>query len=263
MHPRSAALLSPMKKLLFLLLPLFAIACLDDDNPLVPLAEGPITVAFRGMYGDQDLAIQRTAYAYPTGDSLKVLLFQYYVSDLELLPANGGEAVRLTDIDLIRWRGAQEPATREQTYTVPQTSYRGLRFGLGVKPELNAMDPNTFAADYVLNENEFWGPQTRYVFAKIEANAMLEEDGRYDTGLTYHMGSDSLYRTITLERPFTVGDGGTPTVTVVADLLAALSGNGETFDITDPTKQTVHGGNQAVANGIWDRLAEQFILEVD
>ena len=251
-----------MKKLL-LLLPLFALACLDDDDFLDPLAESPLTVAYRGVYGDQELAIQRTAYAYPTGDRLKLLLFQYYVSDLELLPVDGGEAVRLTDIDLIRWRGAQEPATQERTYSVPQGSYRGLRFGLGVKPELNALDPNNFAADDVLNENEFWGPQTRYVFAKIEANAQLENDGRYDTGLSYHLGSDSLYRTVTLNQPFTVGQGGTPTLTVVADVLEALSGNGQTFDITDPTRQTVHGGNQAVANGIWERLAEQFTLEVE
>lgn len=261
-HLRSVAPLGTMKRLL-LLLPFFALACLDDDDFLGPLPESPLTVAYRGVYGGQELAIQRTAYAYPTGDSLKVLLFQYYVSDLELLPAGGGAAVRLADIDLIRWRGAQEPATQERTYRVPPGAYRGLRFGLGVQPELNALDPNNFAADDVLNENEFWGPQTRYVFAKIEANAMLEEDGRYDTGLSYHLGSDSLYRSITLEQPFTVGDGGTDRLTIVADLLAALSGNGQTFDITDPAKQTVHGGNQAVANGIWDRLAAQFQLELD
>ena len=253
-----------MKKLL-LLLPLFVLACLDDDDFPAPLAESPLTVAFRGTYDGEDLAIQRTAYAYPTGDSLKVLLFQYYVSDLELLPSDNGTTLPLplADIDLIRWRGAQEPATQEREYTVPRGRYRGLRFGLGVKPELNAMDPASFAADYVLNENEFWGPQTRYVFAKIEANAMLEEDGRYDTGLSYHLGSDSLYRIITLEQPFIVGDGGTDRLTIVADLLAALSGNGQTFDITDPAKQTVHGGNQAVANGIWERLAEQFTLEIE
>ncbi|PPK84674.1 hypothetical protein CLV84_3836 [Neolewinella xylanilytica] len=252
-----------MKHLLPLLLFLPLSGCLDDDDLLEPLRESPVTVAFRAEYDEAPLAIQREAYAYPTGDSLKVLLFQYYVSDLELLPAGGGEAVRLADIDLIRWMSATEDATVERTYSVPAGSYRGLRFGLGVKPELNAIDPSEFAANYVLNENEFWGEQTRYVFAKIEANALLEADGRYDTGLSYHMGSDSLYTTVTFDRTFTVDGSGVPTLTVVADVLEALSGTGQTFDITDPQKQTVHGGNQAVATGIWNRLAGQFTLETE
>ncbi len=247
---------------LLLLLPLFG--CLDDDDVLDPLApEMDITLAFQAAYGGDSLAIQAESYSYPTGDSLKVLLFQYYVSDLELLPADGSEPVRLAEIDLIRWMSAAEDATVERTYSVPTGTYRGLRFGLGVKPELNAIDPSNFAADYVLNENEFWGEQTRYVFAKIEANAMLEEDGRYDTGLSYHMGSDSLFTTITFDRAFTIDAGEAPMLTVTADVLEALSGNGQTFDITDPQKQAVHGGNQAVANGIWNRLVDQFTLEVE
>ncbi|NJB86989.1 hypothetical protein GGR26_002766 [Lewinella marina] len=250
--------------LLFLLLPLLlTTGCLDDDDQLDPLREGELALAYRAEYGGQPLDIQRKVYGYPTGDSLKVLLFQYYVSDLELLPADGGESIRLEEIDLIRRRSAAGDPTVERTYLVPAGDYRGLRFGLGVKPELNAMNPSKFAANYVLNEAEFWGPTTRYVFAKIEANAMLEDDGRFDTGLSYHMGSDALYTTVTLDRRFTVGSGRTPRLTVVADVLKALSGNGETFDITAPGKQTVHGGNQDVAVGIWNRLATQFALRVE
>ena len=252
-----------MKYLLPLLLLLPIYACLDDDDVLDPLEDTDLTVAFRANYGGGPLAIQREAYAYPTGDSLKFLLFQYYVSDLELLPADGSEAVLLTDIDLIRWNSASDSATVDREFVVPAGDYRGLRFGLGVKPELNAVDPSNFAANYVLNENEFWGPSTRYVFAKIEANAQLEEDGRYDTGLSYHMGSDSLYTMVEFGRNFTVEPGGGSSLTISADVLSALSGNGQTFDITDPAKQTVHGGNQAVAIGIWERLANSFTLETE
>jgi hypothetical protein len=35
-----------------------------------------------------------------------------------------------------------------------------------------------------------------------------------------------------------------------------------TFDIADPTKQAVHGGNQAIGEDIWQRLAAQFELEI-
>ena len=186
---------------------LFFVSCEDDDDPVRLATETQLTVDFRADFDGQPLAIQREAYAYPTGEELKVLLFQYYVSDLELLPADGGAPVRLSDIELIRYNSATDDDTETRTYEVPTGDYRGLRFGLGVKPELNATDPSSFAADAVLNEAEFWNPRARYVFAKIEANADLETDGTYETGLTYHMGSDELYTTVTFDRAFTAGAG--------------------------------------------------------
>ncbi len=236
-----------------------------DDDDVREVVEQELTVAFRAEYGGEPLRIQSEAYGYPTGDSLKMLLFQYYMSDLAIRDGSGREEYVINEIDLLRWNSANDDGTIERTYKVllPEGEYGDLSFGLGVKPTLNAIDPNNFPADYVLNENEFWGAQTRYVFAKIEANALLEEDGRFDTGLTYHMGSDSLYTRISLQQPFTVRDGANSRITVVVDVLDALSKNGETLDITDPAKQAVHGGNQAVANGVWKRLSESFRLEVD
>jgi hypothetical protein len=76
------------------------------------------------------------------------------------------------------------------------------------------------------------------------------------------MGSNALYTTVTFDREFRVEDGANPRLTIVADVLSALSASGDTFDIADPTKQAVHGGNQAVAQDIWNRLAEQFTLEL-
>ena len=248
--------------LLSLLLLLALTSCLDDDDVDAPLAETDLTLNFRADYDGMPLGVQRDAYAYPTGDTLKVLLFQYYLSDLELLPVGGAAPVRLADIDLLRWMSASDSATQTRAFRVPEGDYVGLRFGLGVKPELNAQDPSAFPADYVLNEAEFWGPATRYVFAKIEANASLEGDNRYDTGLSYHMGSDSLYTMLEFNQAFSVRASQTPQLTVVADVLGALSDGSDTFDITDPQQQAVHGGNQAVALDIWNRLAGQFELEV-
>ena len=254
-----------MKALLPLLLLVFAAGCMDDDD-FSELNEREVTIAFRAEYDGEPLGIQSETYGYPTGDSLKLLLFQYYLSDLRISQGGPGKDTwRLTDVDLLRWNSAADAATIERTYTarIPDGEYRQITFGLGVRPDLNSTDPSAFAADYVLNENEFWGPQTRYVFAKIEANAMLEADGRFDTGLSYHMGSDSLYRRVTLDEPFSVSAGGGSRLTVVVDVREALSGPDGTLDITDPARQTVHGGNQAVAAGVWNRLAGSFRLEVD
>lgn len=235
-------------------------ACRDDDDGAVGNVD--LAIDFRAEFNGDALAISSETYAYPTGANLKVLLFQYYVSDLELLPADGGTPVPLADIELINYQSATQDETVNRTYSVPAGNYRGLRFGLGVRPDLNALDPGAFAADFALNETTFWNPNARYVFAKIEANADLENDGTFATGLTYHMGGDPLYSTVTFNGDIDLDGTDDPTLTVVADVLRALSGNGETFDIADPDQQRVHGGNQAVAQRIWDRLAGQFQLEL-
>lgn len=232
-----------------------------DDDDTDQLDNVPVTIDFRSAYDGADLAIQSAAYEYPTGAKLKATLFQYYVSDLSLMNADGS-AIVLSDIELIRYSSATEDAVKSRTYEVPTGDYVGVRFGLGVKPDLNALDPSAFAANDPLNENEFWNASARYVFAKIEANADLEDNGTFDTGLTYHMGSDALYTTITFDQDFTIDGEGDPRFTINADILKALASDTESFDIADPEKQRVHGGNQAIATEIWNRLAEQFVLEV-
>ncbi|MEM1358221.1 MAG: MbnP family protein [Bacteroidota bacterium] len=238
----------------------FIVSCMDDDDSVT--GDVATTINFRAEFDGAPLAIQSTTYNYPSGADLKVQLFQYYLSDLELLPAGGGAAISLADIELIRWMSATEDEIESRTYQVPAGTYTGLRFGLGVSPDLNAQDPNNFAADFVLNENEFWNAATRYVFAKIEANADLENDGTFDTPLTYHLGSDAIYTTITFDQAIEIDGNGDPQLTVVADVLKALANNTDIFDISNPDQQRVHGGNQAVATDIWNRLSAQFTLEV-
>lgn len=237
---------------------LFVFACQDDDD-MIQAGNIATTIQFRAEYDDADLAIQSATYAYPNGAELKATLFQYYISDLVLIAADGNE-VSLSDIELIRYEDATADNIEERTYDVPSGDYTALRFGLGVKPDLNAMDPSSFAANDPLNENEFWSASTRYVFAKIEANADLENNGTFDTGLSYHMGSDALYTTITFTGNFTIDGDGDPQIVITSDMLKALSDGTSTFDIADPDKQRIHGGNQAIATEIWDRLADQFEL---
>lgn len=246
---------------LFTLLSLTTVyACMDDDDLMGP---GNIStrIDFVAQYDGVDLAIQSAEYDYPSGAKLKTGLFQYYVSDLELVDTDGN-TIGLSDIELIRYGSPTDDATESRVYDIPSGDYVKIRFGLGVKPDLNAMDPNNFSANDPLNENEFWNASTRYVFAKIEANADLENNGTFDTGLSYHMGSDAVYTTIEFEANFTIDGNGDRQITIVADVLKALSDGTNTFDIANTDQQTVHGGNQAVAQDIWDRLSNQFTLEL-
>lgn len=240
------------------LLALTFTACEDDEDPFAA-TDTEFTLTFRSEYDAQPLAIQSATYDYPGGNQLKMLLFQYYVSDLSLLPADGGDAVRLSEIELIQYMSATGDADEARTYTAPLGSYSGIQFGLGVKPELNALAPSNFSANDPLNENEFWNDRARYVFAKIEANLDLEPDGLFDESLTLHMGSNDLYRTVTLNQPFTLRPGGEE-LTIVADVLQAMGGTAAPYNIDEPANRRVHGGNQATAAAVFSGLAGAFTL---
>ena len=236
-------------------------SCDDEaDTFVAPITD--LAVDFTAEFADRPLSILAESYSYPTGAELRLVLFQYYVSDLSLISANG-DTVRLEEIDLIRYRDAGGSATISRQFAgVPTGDYTGVTFGLGVKPELNNVDPNNFAADFVLNENEFWSPRTRYVFAKIEANAQLPGSTTFDTGLTYHLGSNELYRRVELNQRFTLRSS-QDRLEIVADVLRAMVGSdNEPYDISDPDQRIVHGANQAVARELWEGLAGQFSLNV-
>lgn len=251
-----------LRPLLLALSLLVLVACYQDDDDTLTGQTAELALDFTAEFSDVPLRIQSGTYDYPTGEELKVLLFQYYVSDLELLP-RAGAPVPLSEIDLVRYETAGGSETVRRNFAaVPAGDYVGLRFGLGVKPSLNARDPSSFAADFVLNQDEFWNDRARYVFAKIEANARLVDSTRFSTGLSYHMGADELYTTVQFDEAFRLRPGANR-LTVVADVLAALSDGRATFDISDPTRQRVHGGNQAVATDIWNRLAAQFQLRTN
>jgi len=241
---------------------LFVTACDDDDNNAS--ATGSVDMTFSAVYEGDQFAIQDRSFDYPDGSKLLFQLFQYYVSDLELLPADGGDPVQLADIALVRYNTAGERPEQDFLFeNIPAGTYRGVRFGLGVSPDLNNQPPSNFAADFVLNEAEYWNDNVRYVFAKIEANVDLEDDGTFETPVSYHMGNNDIYAVLTFDVNFSIAENETKEIAVLADVFNALAASDTDFhDFTDPDQRIVHGGNQAIAADIWNRLRDQFFLSI-
>jgi hypothetical protein len=258
--------MKPHFTLLFLFLALssvFVITACDDDDAGSALT-GEVNVNFLAEFDGNDLAVQSGTYDYPDGSQLKIQLFQYYVSDLALIPADGGEAVPLADILLVRYNSALDDNLDSYSFAdVPAGEYTGLRYGLGVSPDLNNMDPSEFAADFVLNEVEFWNANVRYVFAKVEANVDLNANGTFDTPVSYHLGRNDIYTTITFNAPITVTANDVIDLDVTADVQKALVTSDTDFrDFSIEGERIIHGGNQEIAFDIWERLREQFTLQL-
>lgn len=249
-----------MKYLFLLLFPtvLLFSNCNDDDG----IDSATIELNFKALFAGEDLAIQSGNYNYIDGSTqLLITLFQFYISDLELIPVNGGATVSLSEIELVRWNTPSDPAQLKFDFSeVPAGSYN-IRFGLGVKPTLNNTNPNEFPADFPLNEFEFWNEDARYVFAKIEGNANIENDGMFDTPLVYHMGKDDFYTILTYPTTIEIGTNETNIISFEVDIQDMMATSDTEFtDIATPDAQVVNHANSPITGQQFTNLRSAIVL---
>lgn len=167
---------------------------------------------------------------------------KYVISNIRLVKADGTEVpYHINDLD----RGAtvvnhEKPQTLAyMLHDVPAGEYRQIKFGLGVRPDLNTLDQVQFPGFYEeagANDTEMmWEWGTGYRFTKIE--------GFYDTDhkeLSIHTGSTvegeegaytqgvDAYRDINLDFPNPAVVGSNPSkITINADFDKLLSGRAQ------------------------------------
>ncbi len=223
----------------------------SDENPVA----NNITLHFNNTFkGTQIVLGDATSAAATTNTSASGQIhhfseLKYVVSNIRLIKAEGGEIpYNINDLD----KGAavvdhSKPQTLDYVLSnIPAGEYKQLKFGLGLRAELNTLDearfPNFYASAGANDTKMHWEWGTGYRFTKIE--------GFYDTDnkeLSIHTGStvegtngepDSYtqgvdaYRDITLALPNNATVGRTaPRITINADLDKLLSGKTNTITL--------------------------------
>jgi len=199
-------------KHLFFLLPLAAIltfsTCKNADDEPQPDPAGSLVLNFKALYGPDPLLMFEREYAYEDNMALKMQLFQFYISKINLL--KGTERVPVLDVGLISFADVytgQEAALGKSTdaVSVPAGNYTGIEFGFGLDPELNATIPPDYAIGHPLSEN-YWEAAASYIFFKFEGNADLEPDGEFSEKLTFHVGGNDNYRLLTFDKAIAIED---------------------------------------------------------
>ena len=257
-----------MKKLKnYLLLPAcslaFFISCNNDDNPVA----NNITLHFNNTFKEKTIQLGDATSSTATvntsaeGQVHHFSELKYVISNIRLIKADGAEfPYNVNDLD----KGATvinqaKPHTLDYVLTnIPAGEYKQIRFGLGVKHELNDLDQARFPKFYDeagANDTEMhWQWATGYRFTKLE--------GFYDTdnkAMSIHTGSTlngdrndpsswvqgvDAYRdiTLTLTDNAIVGSNA-PQIAIEADFDKLLSGNTEiTLEAGNATTPTVHSG---------------------
>lgn len=135
------------------------------------------------------------------GHNHKVMVtkFQFYLSNLELLDGNSSSTLAsaaLIDLDTGVVENPDAPRWfNTVSFNVSPGSYSGIGFDIGVRPDLNRIDPTTYDAEQALSitPNMYWGWQSMYIFVKIEGEYDRDGDGEVETPFFFHTGLDELF----------------------------------------------------------------------
>ena len=164
-------------------------ACKEDPE------EGTLVVTFKPTYEDLPLATFSDK-PFDNGQQVQLTHISLFVADLELL--NGSSARHLDDVELMdlsfdQIAGAQE-GYEMRFENVPAGNYTGIRFGIGVPPDLNQMEPADFPSSHPLsNTGYYWVAWSSYIFSKTEGRLDTLGTGVFDMLFSFHTGSDELY----------------------------------------------------------------------
>ena len=184
-----------MKRLgvFLVLLSIAMISCSDESN------EGDIILNLKAVFDGEPLIVNTGSYEYADGKIITFSKLTLYLSDINLIK-NNGDREEINDIAFIDWTEtnrdlAGAEAGVEIRKTIPTGKYKGIEFGIGVAPDLNAMEPGDFSNDHPLAQaGQYWTVWNSFIFSKTEGKYDADDDGQPELGFAYHLGSDLLYR---------------------------------------------------------------------
>ncbi len=236
------------------ILTLALVSCSSDDNKAVA---NKVTLEFANTFGDKPLVLgdaNSTIATVNTSVEGQVHHFseaKYVISNIRLVKNDGKEIpYHINDLD----QGAtviNQAKASSLSYVlrdIPKGEYKQVKFGLGVRSDLNVLNEAKFPVFYAAagaNDTEMmWEWGTGYRFTKIEGfyeadhktlsihtGSTVEDD---DTGALVQ-GVDA-YRDVTLDLPVLAQVGkSSPRIVIKADFNALLSGKSNTITLSSGT----------------------------
>ncbi len=202
------------------LISLLLIACKEDNKG------GTLTIHFKPLYDNQTLQTFNTL-AFDAPQQIQFTHMSFFVSDIRLYDQASEKS--LDDIELVDL-SFDALSSAEAGYTVsynniPAATYSGIRFGIGVPPDVNLKKPADFPSTNPLSKTGYyWVAWNSYIFMKTEGRLDTVGNGNYDMGYALHTGSDALFRSLEGPVPIAIQDGKETNLTVAIDYKKLLAG---------------------------------------
>jgi len=227
-----------MKKFLILIL-VFTIlspGCKEDEME----DTASVNVQIVPKIGNETLVLDQ-AYTDAGGLRIKVNFLKFYLSHLSLVSTDGSLA-ELKDIALFDY---ENPSVISAEVT--DGEYSGIHFGLGLNPEQNNSDPDSFPASHPLSYAQamHWDTWIKYKFLIIEGRVDEDTTGTdWTKAYSYHTGFDDVFREVEIARNLII-ENGQNNIVINLDINKIFYGVNDTIDLL--TENNVHGSSTELA----------------
>lgn len=240
----------------------------DSADPTGP---GPLTFHLDNVVGSQDLALN-TNYTNAAGETFKVTMLQYYISNIQLKREDGTLYTVPQDSSYFLIKETSEDGDQDcDLRNIPAGKYVGITFTVGVdslrsrmdvSKRVGALDP----ADSATGMSMYWDWNPGYIFYRFEGTSPAAT-GMMGDVVNVHVGgyggtptSRTLNnnRTITLTFPEAaiVNDKRNPEVHTYHDILKSFDGPGGRISFA--TANMVHSPNSPISAQVADNYAKSF-----
>lgn len=249
----------------------FMMGCNGDDGPEAAVS-GSIHLDFNNVVGNEDLTLNTETYQNSSGESFTISIFNYYISNVQLLKADGSSFTVPQDSSYFLIREANAASQKVTINKVQTGQYTGVQFTVGIDSTRSVADDSkrkgildTFSGP-TNEEAMYWDWNPGYIFMKIEGSspaAVESPNGKY----YYHIGGFGGRSAKTLNNIRTVKiDFGSkkanvttelsPTVQIKADVLKIFDGANK-VSITEHTSVMFVDFSKSIA----DNYANMFRFE--
>ncbi len=189
---------------------------------------------------------------FTTDYRLYLSTFKAYLSNITLIE-EGGKEVMVKDIVLIN---LDHDESSSFSITLPSGQFTKMRIGIGLDPEQNDSDPNSFAnsSNPLSSYQGMYWSMVKYRFVVLEGLALPKRD-TVNIPFAYHAGTDPLYQIKTFETDINSSSSALGySFNLSIDLNTLFDGPAGKIDI--PTQSFTHseGPNLAVAATFMENL---------
>ncbi len=208
----------------FFILVLFLQQCKPDEQA----SSGTASLEFNPVY--DNVAFEPVvAYDYTGRQKIKFSKFDFFITGVEFISSASVTNERAGRID---FTSGSLTAKKITLNGVKAGTYTGLRFYIGVKPDLNKKLPKDFDSSNPLSSSShYWDSWNSYIFNKIEGVVDTAGNGKYDLGFAIHTGTDECISIYELNRPIQVTENENTSFVFDLDIKKLfIRGNG-LFDI--------------------------------
>lgn len=173
----------------FISIALFFTSCKKDDiNPYNTNVKGELSVEFDNIAGAADLQLNTGSYINAAGETFKVTMLKYFVSNF-VFTRTDGTLYTVPQDSCYFLIDESNASTHQPVLKVPEGEYKTLTFTVGVDSLRNtldisqrtgALDPTGTAAGM------YWSWNSGYIFLKMEGTAAAST--QVGNVFQYHIG---------------------------------------------------------------------------